>query len=490
MLYIGIDLGTSAVKLLLMDNQGNVLHIVTKEYGICFPYTGWAEQDPEDWWNQTIAGLVELTRGYDRDRIRGIGVGGQMHGLVILDENDNVIRPAILWNDGRAAEEALYLNDIIGSDKIARYTGNIAFAGFTAPKLLWLKKNEPEHFKKIKRIMLPKDYIIYRLTGVYCSDYSDASGTLLLDVEHKCWSKEMQEICDIDDIDLPELVESYDTAGILKSEVAHLLGIPVDCCVAGGAGDNAAAAIGTGTTGEGKCNISLGTSGTIFVSDNRFRSGVNHAIHAFAHADGRYHYMACMLTAASCVKWWVEDILGSKDIAAEQTDIKKLGKNQIFFLPYLMGERSPINDPHAKGAFVGMSLNSSRAEMMQAVLEGVAFALRDSLEIMKELGVRPVESTICGGGSRSVLWKNIIANVLNIRLRTVKVEEGPSYGGAILAAAACGEYASLDEAVQHIVKYEDCIEPDPYLVERYNRKYEIYHKIYPALKDIMHNVDM
>lgn len=487
MLYVGIDLGTSAVKLLLMDEQGNVQRIVTKEYGLYFPHTGWAEQNPEDWWTQSVVGLKELIQGYDKDSIKGIGVGGQMHGLVILDKHDDIIRPAILWNDGRAADEAAYLNDFIGSERLSEYTGNIAFAGFTAPKLLWMKKYEPENFRKIKKIMLPKDYIIYRLTGTYCSDYSDASGTLLLDVKNKCWSQEMKDICDIADVEMPKLFESYDAVGSVKSEVAMMIGLSDDCKVVAGAGDNAAAAIGTGTIGEGKCNISLGTSGTIFVADSRFRDGDNHAIHAFAHADGKYHYMACMLAAASCVKWWVEDILNSDDIAGEQKDIKELADNQIFFLPYLMGERSPINDPHAKGAFIGMSMNNTRTDMMQAVLEGVAFALRDSLEIMKELGVAPAESTICGGGARSGLWKQIIANVLNIRLRTVEIEEGPSYGGAILAAVACGEYACVEDAVNHIVKYKDCVEPDEILVEKYNKKYEVFKEIYPQLKNVMHN---
>ena len=270
MLYIGIDLGTSAVKLLLMESDGKIKKIVSKSYGLSFPHTGWAEQNPEDWFEQSIEGLEELLADADKNMVGGISFGGQMHGLVTLDCNDQVIRPAILWNDGRSVEETEYLNSVIGREKLSEYTANIAFTGFTAPKILWMQKNEPELWEKVSKIMLPKDYIAYRLSGSFCTDYSDASGMLLLDVKNRCWSDEMLEICNVSKEMLPKLYESYEVVGHLKADVAARLGLSTDVKIIAGAGDNAAAAIGTGTVGEGTCNLSIGTSGTVFVSSKRF----------------------------------------------------------------------------------------------------------------------------------------------------------------------------------------------------------------------------
>ncbi len=309
MLYIGIDLGTSAVKLLLMDENGTIHKIVSREYPLYFPHPGWSEQNPQDWFEKTMEGMKELTAECDRTQIAGIGFGGQMHGLVVLDEMDQVIRPAILWNDGRTAKETEYLNEVIGKEALSKYTANIAFAGFTAPKILWVKENEPENFSRISKIMLPKDYLAYMLTGIHCTDYSDASGMLLLDVEHKCWSREMMDICGVKEEQLPQLFESYEVVGLLKKEIADRLGLTEAVRVVAGAGDNAAAAVGTGTVGEGKCNISLGTSGTIFISSKKFGVDEHNALHSFAHADGSFHLMGCMLSAASCNKWWMDEIL-------------------------------------------------------------------------------------------------------------------------------------------------------------------------------------
>lgn len=286
MLYIGIDLGTSACKLLLMDEGGAVLNEVSKEYPLSFPHPGWSEQDPENWWNAVLTGIPELLDGSHAAQVRGIGCGGQMHGLVVLDQNDQVIRPAILWNDGRTARQVDYLNNMVGREKLSQYTANIAFAGFTAPKLLWMRENEPENFVKIRKIMLPKDYINYRLTGVHCTDYSDASGTLPLDVARKRWSEEMLNICGVTEGQMPTLYESYQAVGTLLPEISERLGLPGDVRVAAGAGDNAAAAVGTGTVGSGGCNISLGTSGTIFISSGEFGVDPNNGLHAFVHADG------------------------------------------------------------------------------------------------------------------------------------------------------------------------------------------------------------
>ena len=484
MLYIGVDLGTSAVKLLLMDEKGNIKNIVSKEYPLSFPKSGWSEQNPEDWYEKSVEGIKELVDGFQKEQVAGISFGGQMHGLVTLDEKDQVIRPAILWNDSRSTKETDYFNEVIGKETLSKYTANIAFTGFTAPKILWMKENEPEKFAKIKKIMLPKDYLAYRLSGAFCSDYSDASGMLLLDVEHKCWSKEMMELCGITEEQLPILYESYDVVGTLKEEVAKELGLPVTVKVIAGAGDNAAAAIGTGTVGEGNCNISLGTSGTIFISSKQFKVDPHNALHSFAHADGHYHLMGCMLSAASCNKWWMEEILKTTDFDKEQEEIVTLGENQVFYLPYLMGERSPHNDPKARATFIGMTMDTTREEMTQAVLEGVIFALRDSLEVARSLGIKIERTKICGGGAKSLLWKKMVANILNLKVEVIESEQGPALGGAILAAVGCGEYEDVESAVRQFVTVVETIEPEQELVEKYEERYQKFKQIYPALKPV------
>lgn len=484
MLYIGVDLGTSAVKLLLMDGTGKIQNIVSREYGLSFPHPGWSEQSPEDWWTQTMDGLKELIKDADKSQVAGISFGGQMHGLVILDENDQVIRPAILWNDGRTTDECNYLNNVVGKDKLSQFTANIAFTGFTAPKILWVKDKEPENFAKIKKIMLPKDYIAYKLSGVHCTDVSDASGMLLLDVASRKWSKEMCDLCGINESQLAKVYESYETVGTLLPEIADQLGIPASCKVVAGAGDNAAAAVGTGTVGDGRCNISLGTSGTVFISSEKFGVDKFNALHAFAHADGHYHLMGCMLSAASCNKWWMDDILKTKDYAAEQKNINNLGENHVYFLPYLMGERSPHNNPNARGTFIGMSMDTTREDMTLAIMEGVAFALRDSLEVARSLGIDIKRTKICGGGAKSPLWKKIIANVLNISVDVIESEEGPALGGAMLAAVENGEFASVEEAAEKIVKVIDTVEPDPVLAAKYEQRYMQFRNIYPTCKEL------
>ena len=484
MLYIGVDLGTSAVKLLMMDSEGKIQKILSKEYPLYFPHPGWSEQKPEDWFEKSMEGIRELTAECDKSQVAGISFGGQMHGLVALDKDDHVIRPAILWNDGRTGEETDYLNQVIGKEKLSLYTANIAFAGFTAPKILWMKKHEPENFAKISKIMLPKDYLAYKLSGSFCSDVSDASGMLLMDVKNRCWSKEMIEICGIKEEQLPKLYESYEVVGTLKPEIAQELGLSADVKVIAGAGDNAAAAVGTGTVGDGMCNISLGTSGTIFISSKNFGVDEHNALHSFAHADGNYHLMGCMLSAASCNKWWNEEILKTTDFAAEQAGIQKLGENQVFYLPYLMGERSPHNDPDARATFIGMTMDTTREDMTQAVLEGVSFGLRDSLEVARSLGLKIERTKICGGGARSPLWKKMIANIMNMKVDVIESEEGPALGGAMLAAVGCGEYPDVETIAAKMVKVVDTVEPDPELVAKYEERYQKFRKIYPAVEGL------
>lgn len=488
MLYIGVDLGTSAVKLLLMNEQGEIQKITSREYPLSFPQPGWSEQNPYDWYEQTIDGLKELLSECDKHQVAGISFGGQMHGLVVLDAQDCVIRPAILWNDGRTMPQVDYLNETIGRTRISSYTANIAFAGFTAPKILWMRDEEPDNFARINKIMLPKDYLAYRLSGSFCTDYSDASGMLLLDVKNRCWSREMLKLCGITEEQLPKLYESYEVVGTLRPEIAEELGLSSAVKVIAGAGDNAAAAVGTGTVGDGQCNISLGTSGTIFMSSERFGVDSHNALHSFAHADGKYHLMGCMLSAASCNKWWMDEILQEKDYVNAQKDITVLGDNHVYFLPYLMGERSPHNDPLARACFLGMSMDTTRADMVQAIFEGVAFAMRDSMEVAKSLGLHLERTKICGGGAKSPLWCRIMANVLDMKVDLLAVEEGPALGGAMLAAVGCGAYASVEEAAAAIVSVAKTIEPEPELVAKYEERYQVFRQIYPALKGIFPKV--
>lgn len=454
--YIGIDLGTSAVKMLLTDGNGKIVKTVTKEYPLYFPKPNWSEQNPEDWWTAVCDGINELTCGLDKAEINGIGVGGQMHGLVMLDENDRVLRPAILWNDTRTGKETDYLNNVIGKEKLQQLTGNIAFAGFTAPKILWVKENEPEVFSKCRKICLPKDYINYRLTGVFATDVSDASGTLYFDVENRKWSEEMLEIIGIDKNYLPTVFESFEVIG-----KTNTLGL--NCDVVAGAGDNAAAAVGTNTVDEGQCNISLGTSGTVFIPTEHYVKTDNPALHSFCHANGKYHLMGCILSAASCNKWLNEEVFESAyntGIGAAETD--------LYFLPYMSGERCPHNDGDAKGAFIGLTHATKREDMQRSVFEGVSFAIKDCIELCPE---KITKATVCGGGTKSREWMQILSDILGIELSVID-NEGPAYGGALLAAG-----------VQKMPQIKYSVLPNRDLAEIYAKKYKKYKMLYPALKD-------
>jgi xylulokinase len=342
-----------------------------------------------------------------------------------------------------------------------------------------VKENEPKNYARIAKIMLPKDYLAYKFTGVFSTDYSDASGTLLVDVAHKCWSKEMCKVCGVNMAWLPKLYESYQITGHMLPQ----FNLP-HCVVTAGAGDNAAAAIGTGTVGKGACNISLGTSGTIFLSDDTFSVDSQNALHSFCHADGKWHLMGCILSAASCRKWWLEGILNTTDYAADEREAAQAPISNLYFLPYLSGERSPHNDVTARGAFIGLSHTTTKAQMSRAVLEGVAFALRDCLEVAKANGIHPAYATVCGGGAKSTLWKQIIADVLGVTVRVPQTEQGPSYGAAMLAMVGSGAYATVSEAVKAIVHVKEEIEPNPERVKAYQQKYLTFRRLYPALKGL------
>ncbi len=482
MLYVGVDVGTTTALFMLMDEEGQVRRTTAKAYPLYFPQPGWCEQDPNVWWAAVRLGIRELVRGYDTSEVRGIGVAGQMHALVALDAEDKPVCPAILWNDSRAQFQSDYLNREVGRRWLSAKTGNVSYAGFTAPKLLWLREEEPQAFSHISKLMLPKDYINYCLTGVHSTDCSDASGTLLFDVRKRRWSKEMLSICGLRETQLPRVFESYEPIGTLLPEVASDLGLEPDVVVCAGASNNAAAAIGTDTVGTGRCNIRIGSSGTILVSNDHFMVDEHNALHSFAHADGTYHFLGCMLSASASNRWWMNDILKSHDYNGEQARInpKNLGKNKVFFLPYLMGERSPYNDPNARGAFIGMHLHSYREDMTQAVLEGVAFAMRDCLDIARAEEVQVSGATI-SGNTVTPLWKQIFANVLGLQLITNKVSDVTSYGAAMLACVACGAWPDVRSCSHALVKSADIIMPDRWTSTLYQERYEIWRSLYPVL---------
>lgn len=474
--YIGVDLGTSSVKLLLLSERG-VEKTASRAYAVAYPRPGWSEQNPEDWYAQTLDALRELLRDADPSQVKSLSFSGQMHGLVALDGRGDVLRPAILWNDGRTQKQTDYLNEAVGRAKLLDWTGNIAFAGFTAPKILWLQENEPENFRRADKFLLPKDYLAYRLTGHFCTDVSDASGTLYFDVARRRWSREMLEVLGIEESQLPAVLESAEQCGVLRADIADMFGLPRDVVVHIGAGDNAAAAVGTGVTGDGACNISLGTSGTIFVASGSYKADREHAIHSFCSAAGDYHYLACILSAAACNQWWVEGVGGGDYAAAEGY---RLGENDVLFLPCLTGERSPHNDPAVRAMFYGMGPATTREDMHLAVLEGVAFALRENLDIIRALGVEVTSSKLCGGGAKSRAWGKILANVLGLRLEIPAVQQGAALGAALLAAQgvmAGDDYAALRETLMAV---RETIEPDAALAAKYEEQYRRFLRLYPA----------
>ncbi|ABR46818.1 xylulokinase [Alkaliphilus metalliredigens QYMF] len=485
MYFIGIDIGTTSVKIIAIDEDGKIVKSVSKEYPLSYPKPLWSEQDPEDWWKQSINGFKELLDDLDKKEVKAIGFSGQMHGLVTLDENDKVVRPAILWNDQRTEKECNYLNNEIGQSKISQWTGNLALAGFTAPKILWLKENEPDNFAKTKKIMLPKDYVAYKMSGVFATDMSDASGTLYLDVKNRKWSSEMLRVLGVTESQLPDLFESYEAIGCMKPDIAQELGLSKDVKIIIGGGDQAVAAVGGGVVKAGSCSLSLGTSGVVFTSNEDFFVDENNSLHSFCHANGKYHLMGVTLAAAASLKWWVEGINKSDDFDGLLNEAKDAEvDDQLFYLPYLMGERTPHNDPNARGTFIGLNITHERKHMTRAVLEGVAFSLRDTFEIMKAMGVEINDISINGGGAKSTFWCEIIADVLNVKVNKLNSNEGPAYGAAILAAVGFGRFHTVEEACSQFIKITESINPNEENSKIYNEKYGKYTKIYPATKEL------
>lgn len=482
MITIGIDVGTSAVKLVAADEKGAVLRTVSRDYPLYMFNENWSEQAPEDWWAQTADGLREITKGLGE--VAAVSFSGQMHGLVLLDENDNVLRRAILWNDQRTQAQCDYLNNEIGRDVLLSNAANIALTGFTAPKILWVKDNEPEIFSKIKKIMLPKDYIAYKLSGVFCTDYSDASGMLLLDVKNQDWSDKMLEIVGVTRSQLPKLFHSYEAVGTVTGEAAKETGLSTATKVVAGGGDQAVGAVGSGIVSEGMCSVSLGTSGVLFVAAENFAVDTSPAaIHAFCHSTGRYHFMGVTLAAAGSHKWWAEKVLETTNFPAEEKNIDRIGTNPVFFLPYLSGERTPHNDSTARGAFVGMNATTTRADMTQAVLEGVSFSLRDILTRVRDLGANVTTARIIGGGAKSPLWCQMCADILRLKVEKMQSSEGPAFGAAILAMVGAGAYKNVEEACSALIEITETFTPNETTAANYDKRYPIYTNLYTSLKD-------
>ncbi|MCG8482714.1 MAG: xylulokinase [Clostridia bacterium] len=485
MYFIGIDIGTTSVKIIGTNEKGDVIKSVTKDYPIFFPKPLWSEQNPKDWWEKSLEGFTELLKSLDKSEVKAISFSGQMHGMVTLDENDEPIRPAILWNDQRTEKECDFLNKEIGQKNISKWTGNLALTGFTAPKVLWLRENEPDNFKKINKLMLPKDYIAYKMSGVFATDVSDASGTLYFDVKNRKWSNEMLELLKLSKDQLPKVFESYEVIGNIKEELANELGISNKVKIIIGGGDQAVAAVGGGVVDKGSCSVSLGTSGVVFASSEKFFVDENNALHSFCHANGKYHQMGVTLAAAASLKWWVEEVIKTDDFDGLLSEAKTVEEAEnLFYLPYLMGERTPHNDPHCRGTFIGLNMSHERKHMTRAVLEGVAFSLRDTFEIMKKMGIEIRDISINGGGAKSILWCRIIADVLNVKVNKLATDAGPAYGAAILAAVGYGRYDTVESACNTFIKVSESIDPNSKNVSIYNEKYDKFRKIYPQLKDL------
>jgi xylulokinase len=470
---IGLDVGTTAVKALAVGDDGTILARCEVSYPLSTPRPGWAEQDPEDWWRATEKALAQL--GVDEPA--GIGLSGQMHGLVALDSADRVIRPAILWNDGRTAAECAEIEEKVGLDNLIARTGNRALTGFTAPKLLWLRRHEPDSYARIARIMLPKDYVRLRLCGEHATDVADASGTLLLDVARRRWSDAVLEALELDAAWLPRLLESPEVSGTTPD------GVPV----AAGAGDQAAGALGVGVDRPGPLSIALGTSGVVFAALPAFAADKRARVHAFCHAvPGGWHAMGVMLSAAGSLQW-LHDVaapgVGFGELIEEAAGWEP-GVEGLAFLPYLAGERTPHADPDARGSFTGLSLRHDRGALTRAVLEGVAYGLRDSLDLIRELGVRPERGRVSGGGARSELWLRIIASVLELPLERPVVEEGAAYGAALLGGVAGGVWPDTATAVAATVEVRGEVEPDPAWIAPYAEGRERFRALYPALREV------
>ena len=482
---IGIDVGTSGTKSALFDLDGNVIASATAEYPLHQPQNGWAEQAPEDWWEAVKTTLSAVTGKVKREEICGVGLSGQMHGLVMLDENCEVIRNAILWCDGRSTEECVDIERIVGRERLIEITANPAIVGFTASKILWVRKHEPKNYAKCRMMLLPKDYIRFRLTGAFATEVSDASGTQLLDVGNRCWSREICGLLGVDLSMLPKMHESVEVTGRVTAEVAEATGLPEGVVVAGGAGDNAAAAIGTGVCKNGRAFTTIGTSGVVFAHSDKPVIDKQGRVHTFCCAvPGAWHVMGVTQAAGLSLNWFRNQFAKQYSYAELDGLCEKvpIGAERLLYLPYLMGERTPVLDSDARGAFVGLSAMHGVPEMARAVMEGVSYSLRSCFDILLEMGVRTDDMTACGGGSKSGLWRQMLADIYGVSVKTRSSSEGAALGAAILAGCAAGVYASVEEGCERTVRADDVIVPDMSAHAKYMEVYGLYNLLYGQLK--------
>lgn len=495
---IGIDLGTSGTKTVLFDRLGQVIAAKTVEYPMYQEKNGWAEQDPADWWNASVSTLKSVISesGVDPADIKGLGISGQMHGLVMLDEEGKILRRSIIWCDQRTGEECRELTEKVGKERLIEITANPAMTGFTASKILWVRNHEPEIFRRCAHILLPKDYVRYMLTGVFATEVSDASGMQLLDVPNRCWSREVLQKLDIDPALLGKVYESPEITGAVTEQAAQLTGLKAGTPVVGGAGDNAAAAVGTGVVRDGRAFTTIGTSGVVFAHTDRLTIDPQGRVHTFCCAvPGAWHVMGVTQGAGLSLKWFRDNFCGAeKETAAgmgvdpyvlmdREAERSPIGCQRLLYLPYLMGERTPHRDPDCRGVFFGLSAIHTKRDMLRAVMEGVTFSQRDSLEILRSMGTDISEMLACGGGGSSPLWRQMLADVYDCPVRTVKSKEGPALGAAILAGVGAGLYPSVQDACDAMIRLNPPQEPIPENVPQYEAFYRVYTSLYPALKE-------
>jgi len=489
--WLGIDVSTTATKALLIEAGGRVVAAAASEYGYETPHPLWSEQDPDLWWGATresVAAVLAAAGASGAD-VRGIGLTGQMHGLVLLDGRGTVLRPAILWNDQRTGEQCDEIRGRLGRERLIQITGNDALTGFTAPKILWVRSNEPETYRRAAHVLLPKDYVRFKLSGEFAVDCADGAGTLLFDLRARTWSEEVLEALEIDPAWLPRTYEGTQVTGVVSPEAAEATGLRAGTPIVGGGGDQAAAAVGTGAVEQGIVSLSLGTSGVVFATTDRPTIEPDGRLHAFCHAvPGKWHLMGVMLSAAGSLRWFRDTFAAAAEfeaLLAPAADIPP-GSEGLLFLPYLTGERTPYPDPLARGAFVGLTVRHRLPQLTRSVLEGVAFGLRDCFELMKAAGLGQIDQVrVAGGGARSELWRQILADVLQSDLVTVNADEGAAYGAALLAAVGTGALPDVPSACRAGIRITGRTEPGP-AASAYESTYSIYRQLYPALQPAFH----
>lgn len=485
MFFLGLDISTTASKAVLINREGIVVASHSSPLQVSQPHPLWSEQDPEAWWESSVQSIRSVLATVDPGLVTAIGLTGQMHGLVLLDKEGEVLRPAILWNDQRTAGQCDTIRARIGRERLITLTGNDALTGFTAPKLLWVQEEEPELYARVAKVLLPKDYVRYRLTAEYATDLAGASGTLLLDVAHRKWSDEMLQTLDIPAAWLPTTHEGIEQTGAIMDQAASATGLGTGTPVYAGGGDQSAQAVGVGVIDPDKVALTLGTSGVVFAPSNNYAFEPEGRLHAFCHAvPEKWHLMGVMLSAAGSLQWYRDTLSPnmSFDLLIAEAEKAPAGAEGLIFLPYLTGERTPYPDPDARGAFVGLTTRHTRAHLTRAVLEGVAFGLRDSFQLIQAANIKPASIVISGGGARSNFWRQIIANVLNVEITTVNSQEGAAFGAALLSAVGVGEFPSASEACAQTIRTTGKTEPGDDAAA-YEVIYPHYRALYPALAD-------